>query len=133
MLHLPGVLLPFTYCHATLQECNYCGHDCLPFHVGMESAECSSGATDREERGTDSSCLALSSMSFNLHRQQLILEERKGEARLCSSSTHSLPTARQSMEDYLARTLHAASRSRMAFRFLIQDNLKQTYLCVSEL
>jgi len=122
-----------TYCHAALQECNYYGHDCLPFHVGMESAECSSGAADREERGTDSSRLALSSMSFNLHRRQLILEERKEEAGLYSSSPHSLPTAQQTMEDYLARTLHAASRSRMAFRFLIQDNLKQTYLCVSEL
>jgi len=99
----------------------------------MESAECSSGAADREERGTDSSRLALSSMSFNLHRRQLILEERKEEAGLYSSSPHSLPTAQQTMEDYLARTLHAASRSRMAFRFLIQDNLKQTYLCVSEL
>lgn len=95
-------------------------------HSGTDSADMS-----REKGETTNTDPSLCSTPISLQRSQLILEEHSKEHAFMCSSDHPQLTARQTLEDYLARKLHTACKSKMAFRFLIQDKLKKTYLCVS--
>lgn len=95
-------------------------------HSGTNSADVS-----REKGETTNTDPSLCSTPISLQRSQLILEEHSKEHAFMCSSDHPQLTARQTLEDYLARKLHTACKSKMAFRFLIQDKLKKTYLCVS--
>ena len=86
----------------------------------------------REKGEATSTHPPLCSAPISLQRSQLILEEHSKEHASVCCSNHPQPTVWDTLEDYLARKLHTACKSKLAFRFLIQDKLKKTYLCVSK-